>query len=55
MTYKKFYYHPSEQKGFATLDKEEIVDCMKIHENEYYIWDGSKARYIKCIYSGWQI
>lgn len=54
MTYKKFYYHSDDQKGFAIFDKEEIVTCIEAHEDEYYIWNEHKACYIKCICSGWQ-
>lgn len=54
MTYKKFYYHSSNHKGFAIIDKEEIVDCKEVHEDEYYIWDEFKKHYIKCVCSGWQ-
>ena len=49
MTYKKFYYRQSKQKGFAELDKEETVDCTAFHEDEYYIWDEKDSRYHEAI------
>lgn len=54
MPYKKYYYHSSEQKGFAEIEKIEEVECAKPHEDEYYIWNENKTCYIKCICSGWQ-
>lgn len=55
MTYKKFYYRSSSQKGFAEFEKAEKVECKDPHEDEYYIWNENKTCYTKCICSGWQV
>ena len=55
MTYKKFYYRSSSQKGFADLKKTEEVECNETHKDEYYLWIEDKTYYVKCICSGWQM
>lgn len=54
VTYKKFYYRESNQKGFVELEKEENIYCIEPHEDEYYILSKDGANYIKCVCSGWQ-
>lgn len=53
MTYKKFYYRQSKQKGFAELDKEETVDCKESHEDEYYILNEEDNCYHEAVIEYW--
>lgn len=54
MTYKRFYYRTSNKKGYAKLEKEESINCVELHEDEYYILDKDGIECIKCVCSGWQ-
>lgn len=53
MPYKKYYYHSSEQKGFAEIEKIEEVECAKPHEDEYYIWNEKDNRYHEATIEYW--
>lgn len=53
MTYKKFYYCANNQKGFADLEKEENINCIKPHEDEYYIWNENDNRYHEATIEYW--
>lgn len=54
MTYKRFYYRASNEKGFAKLEKKESINCVEPHEDEHYILDKDGIDYIKCLCSEWQ-
>ncbi len=54
MAYKKFYYRTSNQKGVAEFEKEESINCIEQHEDEYFILSKNGTSYIKCVCSGWQ-
>lgn len=53
VTYKKFYYRANNQKGFADLEKEENINCIKPHEDEYYIWNENDNRYHEATIEYW--
>nr|DAL66794.1 MAG TPA: hypothetical protein [Bacteriophage sp.] len=53
MTYKKFYYHSSNQKELAEIEKIEEMECAKPHEDEYYIWNEESKRYHEAAIEYW--